>query len=181
MSLVLLLGGVRSGKSRLAGRLVGDGPGPVTLIATAECRDQEMRERILAHQRERPRHWSVVEEPVDLEAAIGAVGSGEPLIVDCLTLWVSNLLGSGVADEAVEQAARRAAARAAARSGPTIVVSNEVGSGIVPMNELARRYRDLLGRVNSVWAEHSDRVFLTVAGGVVPVRPLDSLWETGDD
>jgi adenosyl cobinamide kinase/adenosyl cobinamide phosphate guanylyltransferase len=153
----------------------------VTLIATAEGRDEEMRDRILQHQRSRPDHWRVVEEPIDLVAALEGVHSDSLVIVDCLTLWVSNLVELGLDDSEIQDRARRAAAVACARRPTTVVVSNEVGSGIVPLNELARRYRDLLGRVNALWADAADRVLLAVAGGVVPVMPARALWEAADD
>jgi adenosyl cobinamide kinase/adenosyl cobinamide phosphate guanylyltransferase len=182
MSLTLLLGGARSGKSRLAGQLMKTGSGPVALIATAEGGDQEMRDRIFEHQRSRPGDWLVVEEPVDLGGALSGVDPGTRVIVDCLTLWVANLQGLGLDDDEIRSRTARAATLAAARNSPTIVVSNEVGSGIVPINDLARRYRDLLGRVNTIWAGVSDHVYMTVAGGVIRVHPAASVWgEVGDD
>jgi adenosylcobyric acid synthase len=180
VALIILLGGARSGKSRLAEGLT-QGPGPVTLIATAEGRDSEMRSRILQHQRSRPAHWRVVEEPVEMERALAGVEGDDRIIVDCLSLWVSNLMELGLDDSEIEARGRRSAASAAARGPSTVVVSNEVGSGIVPVNELARRYRDLLGRVNSIWADAADHVYLAVAGGVVPVQPARSVWEQATD
>jgi len=176
MALTLLLGGARSGKSRLAEGLTGPGSGSVTLIATAEGRDEEMRDRILQHQESRPDHWRVVEEPIELEGALIGIDDDDRVIVDCLTMWVANLIGHGLDDPEIRSRARCAAAVAAARQAVTVVVSNEVGSGIVPVNELARRYRDLLGHVNTLWADAADRVYLAVAGGVVPVLPAESLW-----
>jgi len=182
VALTLLLGGARSGKSRLAEGLTRAGTGAVTVIATAEGRDGEMRDRILEHQKSRPGHWQVVEEPIDLEGALVGVGGDSAVIVDCLTLWVSNLIEQGLDDAEIEAQARSSAAVAAGRRSETVVVSNEVGSGIVPVNELARRYRDLLGRVNSLWAEAADRVYLAVAGGLVPVQSGRSIWDgTTDD
>jgi len=181
VALTLLLGGARSGKSRLAERLTGASIGSVTLIATAEVRDGEMRDRILEHQRSRPAHWRVMEVPIDLEDAINAVENDDAVIVDCLTLWVSNLIEAGLDDTEIQARARASAAVAAARRLATVVVSNEVGSGIVPVNELARRYRDLLGRVNSLWADAADRVYLAVAGGVIPVQSSRSIWDEAAD
>ncbi len=181
MTMTLLLGGARSGKSKLAGSLMGSGSGPVTLIATAEGGDQEMRDRILEHQISRPGDWLVIEEPIELEGALSGVDASLRVIVDCLTLWVSNLIGLGLDDDEIRARARAAAEVAAARQSTTVVVSNEVGSGIVPVNQLARRYRDVLGRVNSIWAEVADHVYLTVAGGVIPVRPADSVWGDASD
>jgi len=155
-------------------------PGPVTLIATAEGGDQEMRDRIFEHRRSRPEHWMVVEEPFDLDRALTGLDEDSRVIIDCLTLWVSNLMGQGLDDDEIQSRASRAASIAAARDLDTVVVTNEVGSGIVPVNDVARRYRDLLGRVNAIWANASDAVFLTVAGGIVPVQRTDSLWATDD-
>jgi adenosylcobyric acid synthase len=182
VALTLLLGGARSGKSRLAEGLTRAGSGSVTVIATAEGRDGEMRDRILEHQMSRPGHWKVVEEPIDLEGALIGVGNDGAVIVDCLTLWVSNLIEQGLDNAEIEARARGSAAVAAGRQSDTVVVSNEVGSGIVPVNELARRYRDLLGRVNTLWAETADRVYLAVAGGLIPIQSGPSIWDgTTDD
>jgi adenosyl cobinamide kinase/adenosyl cobinamide phosphate guanylyltransferase len=153
MPLTLLIGGARSGKSSLALRLA---EGEVVFIATAEAGDAEMAERIDAHRAERPASWQTVEAPIDLAGALRDAPPDACVIVDCLTLWVANTMD--------EERAREAAALAASRPGRTIVVTNEVGLGIVPANDLARAYRDLLGRVNAIWAEAADRVLLVVAG-----------------
>ena len=150
MGMTLLLGGVASGKSRTATALAAGTGRRVTLIATAEALDDEMVERIARHRAQRPATWTVVEEPLALTAAIERIAAPDVLIVDCLTLWVSNLLGDGAtSDDEVLALAAAAAKASASRDAPTIVVSNEVGAGIVPANALARRYRDLLGRVNA--------------------------------
>jgi adenosyl cobinamide kinase/adenosyl cobinamide phosphate guanylyltransferase len=153
MPLTLLIGGARSGKSSLALRLA---EGEVVFIATAEAGDAEMAERIDAHRAERPSSWQTVEAPIDLAGALRDAPPDACVIVDCLTLWVANTMD--------EESAREAAALAALRPGRTIAVTNEVGLGIVPANDLARAYRDLLGRVNAIWAEAADRVLLVVAG-----------------
>jgi adenosyl cobinamide kinase/adenosyl cobinamide phosphate guanylyltransferase len=176
MSLLVLLGGARSGKSRLAVEMGTKWGGRVVVVVTAEARDDEMAERIKRHRADRPADWDTLEEPLDLEAALGSVPEDALALVDCLTLWVSNLLEKGLEDPEIEELARRSAAAAAARAADTIVVTNEVGSGIVPANALARRFQDLLGRVNSIWAEASDRTALVVAGRVLPLRPPDVLW-----
>ena len=147
----------------------------MVVIVTAEPRDDEMAERIKRHRADRPPDWDTVEEPLDLEAALGSVPEDALALVDCLTLWVSNLLEKGAKDREIEELARRSAAAAAARAADTIVVSNEIGSGMVPANALARRFRDLLGRVNSIWVDASDRTALVVAGRVLPLRPADVL------
>jgi adenosylcobinamide kinase / adenosylcobinamide-phosphate guanylyltransferase len=167
VTLVLLLGGARSGKSALAverGRAWG---GAVTLIATGEAGDEEMAERIRRHRAERPAEWSTIEEPLDLAGALARVEDGSAALIDCLSLWVANLLGRGDGDDAVEEQAAAVAAQAAARDALTVAVSNEVGLGVVPDTALGRRYRDVLGRVNATWAAAADEALFVVAG-----RPL---------
>jgi adenosyl cobinamide kinase/adenosyl cobinamide phosphate guanylyltransferase len=161
VSLVVLLGGARSGKSALAVRLAGE---RATFVATGTAEDEEMAERIRRHRADRPAGWTTIEEPIALGAALETVAAEEAVVVDCLSLWVSNLLGADWGDDAVEQEAVSVARRAAARPGPTIVVSNEVGLGIVPTNPLGRRYRDLLGLVNRTFAGEAERAVLVVAG-----------------
>ncbi len=171
MTLTVLIGGARSGKSALAVRLASAGPSPTTLLATGEPLDDEMAERIAAHRSERPSSWATVEEPLDLEAALAATADNGTVVIDCLTLWVANLIGTGRTDAEIVGSARKVAARAGERPGKVIVVSNEVGAGIVPGDPLSRRYRDLLGRVNAVFAEQAADAFLVVAGRVLPLMP----------
>jgi adenosyl cobinamide kinase/adenosyl cobinamide phosphate guanylyltransferase len=176
MALTVLLGGARSGKSALAQRLAGRWDGPVTVVATGQARDAEMAERIARHRAARPAGWETVEEPLELAAALAACGRDTLVVVDCLTLWVSNLLEQGLTDAEVGARAGTAAAVAAGRTAPTVAVSNEVGSGIVPAEPLARRYRDLLGQVNAVWVAAADRALLLVAGRALPLTdPLELL------
>jgi adenosylcobinamide kinase/adenosylcobinamide-phosphate guanylyltransferase len=178
MALTLLLGGARSGKSALAARLAGRWDGPVTVVVTGEARDAEMAERIRRHRAGRPGHWRTVEAPREVEAALAAAPADALVVLDCLTLWVSNLMEQqGLDDAKVEQLARSAAATAAARAAPTVAVSNQVGAGIVPADALSRRYRDLLGQVNAVWAAAADQALLLVAGRGVPL--LDPLAALG--
>jgi adenosylcobinamide kinase/adenosylcobinamide-phosphate guanylyltransferase len=179
MALTLLLGGARAGKSRLAVRIAASWDGPVTVIATAQARDPEMAERIRRHRAGRPRGWAVVEQPEDLEGALTALRERDAAIVDCLTLWVSNLIERGCADREIERRASLAAGLAAARPAPTVAVSNEVGSGIVPVNALARRFRDVLGAVNEIWAGAAERTALVVAGRVLPLSPPEAVSEDG--
>jgi adenosyl cobinamide kinase/adenosyl cobinamide phosphate guanylyltransferase len=169
MPLTVLTGGARSGKSALAVELARDSGAAVTVIATAEERDDEFRMRVAAHRAARPR-WPVVEEPLCLEAALRSVPGERCVVVDCLSLWVSNLLEHGAGADAVETVAWSAAQAAANRSGPTIAVTNEVGLGIVPVNSIARAYRDLLGTVNASWVAVSERAGLVVAGRVLPLE-----------
>jgi adenosyl cobinamide kinase/adenosyl cobinamide phosphate guanylyltransferase len=164
VTLTVLLGGARSGKSQLALELAAAAGGPVTVIATGEPGDAEMAERIAKHRAERPPEWDVVEEPYRLEPALTAVDPVHTVIVDCLTLWVANALARADDPATVLASAAGAAARAAARPGLTVAVSNEVGLGIVPMSPLGRTYRDLLGSVNRVWVRASDEAAFVIAG-----------------
>lgn len=164
--LTLLLGGARSGKSSLAVELGRRHGGDVVVIATAVALDDDLAERIERHRAERP-GWPTVEEPLELERALAEAPHDALVIVDCLTLWVSNLLWQGRADDEIAELARAAATRAASRRGPTVAISNEVGWGVHPETALGRRYRDVLGRVNQTWAGAAERAFVLVAGRVV--------------
>ena len=175
MTLTLLIGGARSGKSALAVRLASSGSSPITLVATAEALDDEMAARIAFHRSERPSTWATVEEPLDLESALSSTTVEGTVVIDCLTLWVANLLGAGRTDAEVLASAGKVAVLAGERPGKVVVVSNDVGSGIVPGDALSRRYRDLLGRVNSVFAEQAADAFLVVAGLVVPLMPAPAM------
>ena len=176
MSLLVLLGGARSGKSRAAVDLARGTPADVVFVATAEALDDEMVARIAAHREERPGGWTTVEEPFELERAIAAVDGAATCVVDCLSLWVSNLLLRGDGPDAIEAAARACVRSAAARPGLTVAVTNEVGLGVVPATPLGREYRDLLGTVNRSWVEASERAAFVVAGRLLPlVADLDVL------
>lgn len=159
--LTLVLGGARSGKSRYAEGLITALPSPWIYVATAEAGDAEMAERIAMHRAQRASGWQVIEAPHDLAHALAAAPAGAPVLIDCLTIWLSNrmLADADVAAELghLEEALNR-------RVGPVVLVSNEVGFGIVPDNALARRFRDLQGRVNQRIAARVDRVALVVAG-----------------
>ena len=164
MPLTVLLGGARSGKSRLAVELAAAARAPVTVIATGEAGDAEMAGRIALHSAERPEEWVIVEEPYALEEALADAHPAHTVIVDCLTLWVANSLGRNDDSETVLDAATKAAASAATRLALTVAVSNEVGLGIVPATPLGRVYRDVLGSVNRLWVEASAEAALVVAG-----------------
>jgi adenosylcobyric acid synthase len=175
MPLTLLLGGAGAGKSRLAVRLAETWGGPVVVVATAEARDEEMAERIRRHREARPPEWPTIEEPVDLEGALSSVPAEAGALVDCLTLWVSNLMERGLSDADIEDRARKAAELAASRRAETVAVTNEVGAGMVPANALARRYIDVLGRVNAIWAEAAERALLVAAGRAVRLSDPDQV------
>lgn len=166
MTLVFVTGGARSGKSAFAERRVTDSGLPVTYLATAQAFDDEMAARIARHRGDRPAAWATVEEPLAVPGALAAISTPAALL-DCLSLWVSNLMLADWPDEAVLAAADALLATAQARGGLTVLVTNEVGFGIVPENALARRYRDLLGWVNQRAAAASDEAWLLVSG-----RPL---------
>lgn len=165
---VLFTGGARSGKSSTAVRAAAQRRTPVTVIATATAGDSEMARRIVRHQRDRPRHWTLIEEPVDLLAAVASVAPEHTIIVDCLALWANNRLFHE-AEQILDEAASLADLLAARRER-AYVVSNEVGSGIVPADEATRRYRDLLGSINQRMAERADAAYLCVAGRLLPLE-----------
>jgi adenosylcobinamide kinase / adenosylcobinamide-phosphate guanylyltransferase len=181
MPLTLLLGGARSGKSQLAVDMARGTAARVAVIATGEPRDDEMAERITRHRAQRPAGWQTIEEPVDLCRAMASVDAGACVLVDCLTLWTSNLLERECNDAEIEEQAAAAAGFAAVRGGATIAVSNEVGWGIVPVHPTARRYRDVLGRVNTIWAAASTQALLVVAGRVLPLTLANAGLERSHD
>jgi adenosylcobinamide kinase/adenosylcobinamide-phosphate guanylyltransferase len=164
VSLTFLLGGARSGKSSLAVELATAWDGPVMFIATGEPGDDEMAERIRRHQGERPVHWQTVEAPVDALSVLERAPEEAAVVLDCLSLWVANLLARGDLEPEIEAASDALAAVAAARPSLTVAVSNEVGLGVVPRTELGRRYRDVLGRVNARWAADAQHAAFVVAG-----------------
>jgi adenosylcobinamide kinase / adenosylcobinamide-phosphate guanylyltransferase len=158
----LVLGGARSGKSRYAERLVEAGAPAGTYCATAEAGDREMAERIAAHRARRGPFWHTVEEPLALASVIAEEVAGErPLLVDCLTLWLSNLLLAGRLVD--ENAAKLCSALRGAR-GPVVLVANEVGLGLVPETPLGRQFRDAAGCLNQEIAAIADRVVFMAAG-----------------
>jgi adenosylcobinamide kinase/adenosylcobinamide-phosphate guanylyltransferase len=178
MTHVLLTGGARSGKSALAVALAERDGADVVFLATGQAGDDEMAARIARHRAERPAHWTTIEEPVALGNAIAAVAPSACLVVDCLSLWVANLLAASD-PVAIEAAAAAAARAAAARPGTTIVVTNEVGLGVVPATPLGREYRDVLGRVNAIWAELASDAYLVVAGRLLPLLPVTEVLTDG--
>jgi adenosylcobinamide kinase/adenosylcobinamide-phosphate guanylyltransferase len=164
--LTLVLGGARSGKSRHAEDLVTATAPPWSYIATAQAFDDEMTARIAQHRERRAPGWRTIEAPRDLAGAIAAhAGSGQALLIDCLTLWLSNVM---LAEADVDAACDLLVDALARAGGPIVVVSNEVGLGIVPDNALARRFRDAQGRLNQQVAASADRVVLMAAG--LPLR-----------
>lgn len=156
-----MLGGARSGKSVYAERLIEAHAPPWTYIATAAAYDDEMRTRIAQHRGRRNSRWTTVDAPLDLPSVLAAAPAEAPLLIDCLTLWTSNLM---LADRNVGAATDALLAALDNRHAPTVMVSNEVGLGIVPDNALARRFRDEAGRMNQRLAAASGRVIFIVSG-----------------
>ncbi len=158
--LALVLGGARSGKSRHAEGLITARPPPWVYVATAAAQDDEMRERIAAHRARRPDGWRTVEAPLALDDALDRVPTA-PVLVDCLTLWLTNLMLGEHDVEAATRALERGLER---RAGLTVLVSSEVGLGIVPEHALARRFRDAAGSLHQRLAARADHVVLVAAG-----------------
>lgn len=160
-TLTLVLGGARSGKSRHAEQMAELLPPPWRYIATAEPFDDEMRERIFHHADRRGPGWHTVEAPLDLPGALCAANPGEPVLVDCLTVWLTNVM---LSDGDLPAAVDHLVGILQKPVGPWFVVANEVGLGIVPDNALARRFRDEAGRLNQRVAAIADRVLFLAAG-----------------
>jgi len=160
--ITLILGGARSGKSRHGEKLIARLPPPWAYIATAEALDAEMTARIADHQDRRGPDWTTCEAPLELTSALlDAEQAARPVLVDCLTLWLSNLMAAA-RDIDAETAALANTLRA--MTTPVVLISNEVGLGIVPDNALARRFRDLAGRLNQSIADVADDVVFVAAG-----------------
>ena len=157
--MTLVLGGARSGKSLHAERLIEACPAPWLYLATAQAWDDEMRERVALHRSRRSADWITRDVPIDLAEAVAAATG--PVLVDCLTLWLTNLILSEADIEAASAALIEACGRA---PGPVVLVGNEVGLGIVPDNALARRFRDAAGRLHQRLAARADHVVFMVAG-----------------
>jgi len=169
--LILVTGGVRSGKSTYAQRLAEASSGRVFYVATAEALDAEMRKRIKAHKKSRAKGWTTIEEPIRVARAIQTIPHGKnTIILDCLTLFISNLIHKGRSDAQICAEMKNILKTIRKRSGFFIVVTNEVGSGIVPEGRLSRRFRDLQGMVNQIAAKEADRVCLLVSGIPVPIK-----------
>lgn len=180
--LTLILGGVRSGKSSYAQRLAASGE-RVLFVATAEARDQEMKARIEAHQRARPPSWDTLEEPIDFVAALTPLlHRYDTVLLDCLTMWVSNLLLSGPETASARgdilSEAQRLLDLCCKGDASWIVVSNEVGLGVVPSTELGRVYSDELGRVNQLVAAEADEVYFMAAGLPLQIKTSNTTGHT---
>ncbi|RLB43714.1 MAG: bifunctional adenosylcobinamide kinase/adenosylcobinamide-phosphate guanylyltransferase [Deltaproteobacteria bacterium] len=176
----LITGGARSGKSNFAQALAERVNGSKVFIATCPVLDDELRRRIDRHKESRKnKGWRTIEETVDLQGALFQARDSEVVVVDCLTLWINNLLYSAensveqLDEEKISELCSRLILSAKSGKGLVIFVTNEVGMGIVPDNELARRYRDFLGRCNQVVAGEADEVILMISGLPVRIKPVD--------
>jgi adenosylcobinamide kinase / adenosylcobinamide-phosphate guanylyltransferase len=162
--ITLVLGGARSGKSSFALRLAKK-YSKVAFVATCDGLDREMRERIKKHRACRPKHWVTFEKSKDMASALDKMNNDfDCIIIDCLTLWVSNLLLAKSKEEKILQEATAVLARLRKKKARAIIVSNEVGLGLVPVNKLGRKFRDIAGWVNQLAAGEADEVFFTVSG-----------------
>jgi len=189
---ILVIGGARSGKSHYAQELALQFPQPVLFVATAEAGDEEMRQRIEEHQKARPTTWNTLEATTQLGRQIRVkIGTAQTVIVDCITLLVSNICNrhSDATGESTDATGESTDARLIEQEVMTeinnlidcinqvdasfIIVTNEVGLGLVPANTISRLYRDLLGRANQTLAQRVDEVYLMVAGLPVRIKPAD--------
>ena len=164
--LILVTGGTRSGKSSFAQNLAEEAPGRKAFIATAEPLDREMKERIACHREERPAEWDTVEEPLHLAETVKKCGEAyDVLLIDCLTLWISNLLvNKSMMEKAILKKIGDLLTSCRTVSARVIMVTNELGMGIVPSNRLSRIYRDLVGKANQQVAAEADEVYFLVSG-----------------
>ena len=161
----LLIGGVRSGKSRFAVDLAKRFKGRIVYLATCQPKDREMRQRIAHHQQERPTQWRTIEHPANLASTLVRLdGRADGAIVDCLTMYVSELLMGRKSDTAIQERVQQLCETIQTRPYPVIMVTNEVGSGVVPVHPLGRRFRDVAGLANQIAARCADQVYVLVAG-----------------
>lgn len=164
--LILVLGGARSGKSSFALKRAEKDGTRRAFVATAEARDEEMAERIKRHRAERANRWSTYEEPLNLTRLLTEIAdSHDVYLIDCITLWVSNLMAQGLQDEEIINKTKELSRVCVQMKDCSVyVVSNEVGLSVVPENPLARRFRDLTGRVNQILAEAAEEVYFIISG-----------------
>jgi len=164
--ITFILGGARSGKSSFAVKLAAENSGKTAFIATCEPLDQEMRKRIELHKQKRPREWQTFEAPYDIAAVLKNIsGKFKIIIIDCLTLLVSNLMLKGDKNDAeIEKEIHRIILLLKQSGSDSIIVSNEVGLGIIPQNELGRSFRDTAGRINQLVAKEADDAFFLISG-----------------
>lgn len=163
--ITFVIGGARSGKSTFAKQLAKNQGNRVVYIATSEVLDSEMAHRIKLHKQSRPRSWQTIEEPIQIVKVIRLLDKGiEVILIDCLTLLVSNMFLGGMSEKKIVDEIARICCYLKKSKASTIIVSNEVGLGIVPDNKLARDFRDIAGRVNQLVAKQADEVYMMCAG-----------------
>ncbi|MEK6727342.1 MAG: bifunctional adenosylcobinamide kinase/adenosylcobinamide-phosphate guanylyltransferase [Candidatus Omnitrophota bacterium] len=173
--ITLILGGARSGKSRFALKLAQKSASSLLFIATAAPSDNEMRKRIKLHRKNRPSRWKTIEEPVKLSFLVKRISKKTDLIIiDCMTIFISNLLLKGRSDYSIQSEVNSVLRTIRNSNFNTLIVSNEVGMGIVPDNPLARRFRDLAGKINQSIAAASDEVYLIVSGLPLKLKGADN-------
>lgn len=173
-NIIFITGGARSGKSNFAVKLANESKGKVAFIATASAGDDEMKERITRHKESRPKEWITVEEPLDLAKAIERVYDHDLLIIDCITLYLTNLFCNGIIDEdKILDNIKKMLESAESFHGTIIIISNELGMGIVPENRMARDFRDVAGRANQMIAEVANKVFVCFSGIPVQIKGND--------
>lgn len=170
-SFTLVGGGVRSGKSRFAHDLALERGARRVFVATGEARDDEMRARIEAHQHERGDGFRTVEAPRQLVEALEALNHVDVVLIDCLTLWISNLLLDGADERTLANEVERLATHLTERTRHVLLVSNEVGMGIVPENALSRRFRDAVGRAHQTLGAMADEVYFAALGQILRLKP----------
>lgn len=174
---ILITGGARSGKSGYSLKLVRAQEKKVIYIATAEALDVEMKRRIRLHKRNRDKGWVTIEEPLDVLGAVKKLPAGKRVILlDCLTLFISNLIFKGLSDRAVYGEIKAILKALRQKADTAIIVTNELGSGIVPNDKLTRRFRDLQGRVNQIVSGEADCVYLLVSGIPINIKSGGKKW-----
>lgn len=163
--IILITGGARSGKSKFALELASNLSSQITFIATASSSDSEMEERISLHRKSRPSHWKTVEEKKDVATVLSQINSPQNVaVIDCLTLLISNLLLDGKKEAQILKQIKKIAEEGTTCNKATIVVSNQVGWGIVPSTKLGREFRDIAGRADQIISSKASKVYLLVAG-----------------
>ncbi len=169
MKITFITGGARSGKSNFACRLAAESKGETTYIATAEPGDSEMEKRIEKHRRKRPRHWKLVEEPIDMKSALRQAKGSNFIIIDCLTLLITNwLLKKNSTGSKILSDLSQFLIELKKLPANIIIVSNEVGMGIVPGTKLGRTFRDICGQANQLVADHAEEIYFLVSG--IPLK-----------
>ena len=166
---IFILGGVKSGKSEYAVKLAKKITKKVAFIATGTPSDKEMEERIKKHKKLRPIFWKLIEEEKNIVSVLEKLNNKyEVVLIDCLGLWISNLMAENLSEKKIEKMVNNLIKTILKLKFTTIVVSNEVGAGIVPANPVARKFRDILGYTNKMMAKKADQVIFTVAG--IPIK-----------